>query len=100
MATSFYRGHKITHNPDGWEYIDTGEKTEGSDRKCGNCNGESRKDGHDACVGELPDVMNACCGHGNDEEAYIQFWDKSEIRGLAAVLTIKWMQNNKEEQAQ
>ena len=25
--------------------------------------------------------MNACCGHGDIEEAYIQFWDGSCIRG-------------------
>ena len=27
----------------------------------------------DPCIGYLPGVYNACCGHGNDNEAYITF---------------------------
>jgi hypothetical protein len=27
----------------------------------------------DPCVGYLPGVYNACCGHGEDDEAYITF---------------------------
>jgi len=25
--------------------------------------------------------MNACCGHGQTNEAYVQFWDRLCIRG-------------------
>lgn len=30
-------------------------------------------EGHDGCIGTLENVMNACCGHGISEEAYVQF---------------------------
>ena len=52
---------------------------------CNECKLPPTKDGHDGCLGTLPgDVMNACCGHGNDEQAYIQYWDGSESRGRSA----------------
>lgn len=41
---------------------------------CDHCGLKATKEGHDGCLGELPGpVMNACCGHGQDEVAYIQF---------------------------
>ena len=52
---------------------------------CGKCKLPPTGEGHDGCLGTLPgDVMNACCGHGNDELAYIQYWDGSESRGRSA----------------
>ena len=55
--------------------------------ECGHCGGQPREDEHDACLGELPDksIMNACCGHGNDAQAYIQYWDKERIEGDIAI---------------
>lgn len=32
-----------------------------------------RADGHDACLGEIPGAVNACCGHGYIDVAYIQY---------------------------
>jgi hypothetical protein len=29
------------------------------------------ENGHDPCIGELSGVMNACCGHGETDMAYI-----------------------------
>lgn len=54
---------------------------------CVKCKKEPTKQGHDGCIGTLPDkwVMNACCGHGNDGIAYIQFWNKSKILGQRAI---------------
>lgn len=54
---------------------------------CSYCHKLPHKDGHDGCLGELndPNIMNACCGHGNSHIAYIQYWDKSDIRGDAAI---------------
>lgn len=40
---------------------------------CGHCNLPNRVDGHDACLGTIPGVMNACCGHGDVRCAYVQF---------------------------
>ena len=33
--------------------------------------------------------MNACCGHGVQKEAYIQYFDESCIRGNEAIKAIK-----------
>lgn len=54
---------------------------------CAKCGLMPSKEGHDGCLGTLKgdDIMNACCGHGNDSQAYIQYWDKPRISGLIAV---------------
>ena len=36
----------------------------------------------DSCLGALPGVANACCGHGIRSEAYIQFTNGVTIRGF------------------
>ena len=68
------RGHPITLKAGLWVYQDTGKPTVGNDRPCGHCGMGRTADGHDGCLGVLPGVMNACCGHGNESEAYIQLW--------------------------
>ena len=40
---------------------------------CGHCGKKRTPEGHDGCIGILEGVMNACCGHGQDNMAYIQF---------------------------
>jgi len=37
--------------------------------------------GADACLGILPKVKAACCGHGDPECAYIIFENGTELRG-------------------
>lgn len=39
--------------------------------KCNRCGRKRTKEGHDPCLGTLPGVANACCGHG--AEGYINF---------------------------
>lgn len=75
------RGHKIEPVDGQWVYSDNGEPTVGNRRPCGHCKKPDRKDGHDACLGHLPGVMNACCGHGTDG-SYIQFNNGSTVRGF------------------
>jgi hypothetical protein len=58
-------------------------------QKCDHCGSKRTKEGHDGCIGELPNVMNACCGHGETKAAYIQFWDKSRIAGEQALNYIR-----------
>lgn len=41
--------------------------------KCEHCGLNRTKQGYDGCIGELQGVMNACCGHGQDSTAYVQF---------------------------
>lgn len=41
---------------------------------CGHCGLSRTPEGHDGCIGTLPGVTNACCGHGGTAEgAYVQF---------------------------
>lgn len=44
-----------------------------SARGCGHCGLHPTPEGHDGCLGTIPGAMNACCGHGNVELAYIQY---------------------------
>lgn len=80
------RGHPIIFHNELWVYEDTLEPVHETwkDRACGYCGKDSTKEGHDACLGTLPGVMNACCGHGIVKEAYIQFLDSRSIHGYPA----------------
>lgn len=62
---------------------------------CAKCGKEPTKEGHDGCIGVLPEkeVMNACCGHGNDNQAYVQFWNEPRISGKEAINYIHTMSN-------
>ncbi len=81
-AHGYLRGHPIVWDGERFRYADTDEPTTTyQERDCGHCKRPNRPDGHDACIGELPDVMNACCGHGRPDEAYVQFTDGRRIAG-------------------
>lgn len=42
---------------------------------CVKCSLPPTPEGHDGCLGTLKgDIMNACCGHGEERMAYIQYW--------------------------
>lgn len=60
---------------------------------CAHCGLPPSRAGHDGCLGTLPEgiVMNACCGHGRDSAAYVQYRDLSCIRGYQALKAIKVM---------
>ncbi len=82
----YLRGHPIYQDGDRFRYRDNDELTTTyQSRDCGLCRLPNRADGHDACIGELPGVMNACCGHGSPQEAYIQYVDGSRIAGQEAL---------------
>lgn len=90
MGTSFLRGHKIELTDRGWAYSDTGDLTAETyrERPCGHCGRFNTPEGHDACLGTLAGVMNACCGHGQVPEAYVQFEDGACIYGEEAIATM------------
>ena len=67
-ATSYSRGHAIRHDPEGWVYADTGALFDDS-RPCIRCGRMPLPTGEDACLGNIPGIASACCGHGV-EEAY------------------------------
>lgn len=59
---------------------------------CGYCGIKRTPEGHDGCIGTLEGVMNACCGHGEDKTAYVQFPSGECIRGREA---LKYINDNK-----
>lgn len=73
MVKSFLRGHPVIFEDGEWLYNDTKTPTVDNERECGHCEIENSIEGHDGCIGTLPGVINACCGHGIEDEAYIQF---------------------------
>lgn len=94
---SIYRGHE-TESIDGekWVYCDTKEPVPNNkNRACGVCGIENTEEGHDPCLGTLPLLMNACCGHGIVSRAYIQFWGGFCIRGRKARVLIKILKSAK-----
>lgn len=82
---SHLRGHKIEFINNEWVYSDTKKPTAGNPRDCGNCNKPDTKEGHDPCLGTLIGLRNACCGHGETDEAYVQFIDGKCVRGKDAL---------------
>ena len=57
---------------------------------CAKCGELPTIEGHDGCLGVLAgNVMNACCGHGNNDQAYIQYWDRERVSGNEAIEIIK-----------
>lgn len=82
------RGHPIYYKYGKWFYKDTKTKTLGNVRGCGYCGMNNTKEDHDGCLGTLPNVINACCGHGIDNDAYIQFDMNNIIHGLDAIKEI------------
>lgn len=90
-ARSQVRGWATYYREGQWFYEDTDEpvKNGWKERPCGECGRKNTDDGHDSCLGELREVMNACCGHGTDEEAYVQFKDGTRVAGAAALIIAK-----------
>lgn len=87
-APDTYRGHRIEYDAAAatWRYVDTRAPVRTApDRACGHCGRANTPEGHDACLGALPGVMNACCGHGDPRQAYIQFANGLIVRGFCRV---------------
>ena len=89
VARGKFRGHDIYYDARHSQWIfGDGVSVEAAwkDRPCGHCGLPSTPQGHDGCLGVLPGaVMNACCGHGEIGEAYVQFSDGTVIRGHVAI---------------
>ncbi|KKN87491.1 hypothetical protein LCGC14_0259460 [marine sediment metagenome] len=86
-ARSYFRGHPIIRLFGRWVYEDNGASlpADGGDtRPCARC-GQQTPLGEgevDPCLGALPGVDNACCGHGVPSEAYIRFTNGVVVRGF------------------
>ncbi len=87
---SHFRGHPIIWLDNKWLYEDNKEPIPGwggENRPCIKC-GSTKWSGDgevDECLGILPGVDNACCGHGVPKEAYIRFTNGVTIRGFILV---------------
>ncbi len=76
-ARGKWRGHAIVFSKGAWLYADTLQSvTRDSDRDCGHCGKPQTPEGHDGCLGTIPGVVNACCGHGDKAAAYVQYQKK------------------------
>jgi hypothetical protein len=86
MVHSTYRGHKVIFVDNVWVYFNDRISVEDDPyRKCGHCKEDESIEGHDACLGTLKGIANACCGHGIINDAYVQFLDGSSLRGAQAL---------------
>ena len=87
VSETKYRGRETMEVDGHWYYSDT-MKLVSDDvfGVCGHCGLDSTEDDYDGCMGKLDGVMNSCCGHGNNTDAYVQFWGGSIIAGEDAVI--------------
>lgn len=70
-----------------WVYEDTGTRAgygfeHRPCRRCGQKIPGSDYGKADPCLGRLPGVDNACCGHGDPAAAYIRFTNGVTVRGF------------------
>ena len=64
-------------------------------RPCEHCNKYKTYEGHDGCLDELIGLANACCGHGDVSEAYVQFYDGTIVNGKEAIAIQEILKRNK-----
>lgn len=84
-ARSKYEGFDVVFKNNEWMYVDNGLSVTKIHRPCKYCGKYSTEEGNDGCLGTLIGVMNACCGHGIEKDAYIQFLDGESINGKDAI---------------
>ena len=94
MIKSCHRGHSIIFVDNAWVYEDNGKPVPGyggEDRPCKFCGhsfGRGPDDEDDPCLGHLPGVVKACCGHGVRKDSYIVFENGFTIAGFEIVKEI------------
>jgi hypothetical protein len=65
-ATGYSRGHPIRWDGQTWAYADDGSPAT-VERPCVKCHITADPGAPDPCLGTLPGVHSACCGHGAEE---------------------------------
>jgi hypothetical protein len=77
MVRSYYRGHEIYYDSQKvWRYTDNDEIVDDNkSRPCPRCGMPPTTNGYDYCIGYLPGVISACCGHGVCKPILIQEGD-------------------------
>lgn len=89
------RGYEIKLTTEGYVFADTWEFVSETykSRPCGYCGKADTLEGYDGCIGHIPGALNACCGHGNTDEAYVQFPDR-RLGGQEALDFIKHIKDS------
>lgn len=72
MVTSYSLGYEIQYTNNQWIYSDKKESIVDNPRPCRCCGKYPKVHGYDYCLGDLPNVRSACCGH-NVEKPYVVF---------------------------
>lgn len=73
-VTMFKRGHKIYYDPDKKEWLYCDDHTSADvTRPCALCGHMPLENGEDYCLGHIPGVKAACCGHGVKGYGYILY---------------------------
>lgn len=88
-AKAEFRGHPtfFDEKEHQWKYEDTeGDAGFGFEvrpcKRCGKIFEGSNEGEPDPCLGDLPGVDNACCGHGIRDAAYVRFTNGVILRGF------------------
>jgi len=68
MTKSYLRGHEIIFVSGEWIYSDTKKSIISNERPCIRCGKMPTPEGYDACIGFIPRVTSACCGHGEEDQ--------------------------------
>lgn len=87
IITGYFRGRPLEWINNRWVFSDTNKPlpaTGGEVRACVKCGalyplGEGEVD---PCLGILPGVDNACCGHGVKSQAYVRFTNGVVLRNF------------------
>lgn len=85
-ARSHKRGNPIYFDTDKKEWLSEDSTPVEFDQRCSRCGQLPTPEGHDACLGTLPGIENACCSHGVGYP-YLMF--NSESHFQAAVEAIR-----------
>jgi hypothetical protein len=83
---SHWRGYPIVWDNKQWVFTDSNKPIPGYGgevRPCKECGKVFTEDlVADPCIGVLPGVDNACCGHGIRDKSYIRFTNGVTVRGF------------------
>ena len=81
VARGYDHGYPIEYDDTKkqWVYSDTREVVKNNPRLCKRCRESAAPEGYDTCLGRLPGVKAACCGHGVEGEGYILFENGKRI---------------------
>lgn len=93
-ARGTFRGHDAYYDWQAhvWRYADNGMAVPSypaHERPCAHCGLPPTPAGEDGCLGHIPGVTSACCGHGV-EKGYI-VWQSMEASDLERVKLIRML---------